>query len=71
MDCFDCLSIWTAGGFACALGRTSRERAVLWPALSAGAIILERMTPAPPAVYIEDEGEENVLWEQQAAVVRN
>lgn len=62
LDCFYCLSLWTAGGFARALGRDRRERVLLWPALSAGALILERVLP-DAAEYVE-EGESGVLWER-------
>jgi hypothetical protein len=41
MDCFKCLSVWVAAPFAVALGETSSKRLLLWPALSAGAIVLE------------------------------
>ena len=41
MDCFKCLSIWAAAPFAVALGDTASNRMMLWPALSAGAILLE------------------------------
>jgi hypothetical protein len=70
LDCFHCLSLWTGAVFAFAVGRNNRERATLWPALSAGAVLLERIT-TPPAAYIEDRGDEDVLWEPEAAVPRN
>jgi hypothetical protein len=70
LDCFNCLSLWTGGAFAYTLGKDGRERVMLWPALSAGAILIERMT-TPPAAYVEDQGEEDVLWGPQAAVARN
>ena len=58
LDCFNCLSLWIALPFALGLGSGWLERALLWPALSGGAILLERLTlrPAePPAVpYVED-----------------
>jgi hypothetical protein len=41
MDCFKCLSIWVAAPFAVALGDTWSKRLLLWPTLSAGAIVLE------------------------------
>lgn len=66
LDCFDCLSLWVGALFACAVGRTAHERALVWPALSAGAMLLERVT-SPPAVYIEDRGDEDVLWEPETA----
>jgi hypothetical protein len=44
MDCFYCLSLWIAVPFACWAGTTWKERAVLWPALSGAAILLERFS---------------------------
>jgi hypothetical protein len=59
LDCFYCLSMWTAGPCAILLGETLKERILLWPALSTGAIILERVTNREQeptlAHYIEDE----------------
>jgi hypothetical protein len=58
LDCFYCLSLWIAAPFAWLLGQTVAEKLLLWPALSAGAILLERMTSAPekvpPIQYFED-----------------
>lgn len=67
LDCFHCLSLWTGALFACAVGRDNRERVLLWPALSAGAVLLERVTTRP-AVYAEDRGAEDVLWQPEAAI---
>ncbi len=58
LDCFYCLSVWTAAPFAYLLAGTWTERLLLWPALSAGAILLERVTEgrgaAAPAAFFED-----------------
>jgi Protein of unknown function (DUF1360) len=59
LDCFYCLSLWVAAPLAVFLGHSWRERWLLWPALSAGAILLERLTarpeqPAAPSFYKED-----------------
>lgn len=43
MDCFCCLSFWIAIPFAFWAGSTWLERAILWPAVSGGAILLERV----------------------------
>ncbi|MDL2355988.1 MAG: hypothetical protein QFF03_12095 [Pseudomonadota bacterium] len=43
MDCFYCLSLWIALPFALLLGAGWRDQLLLWPALSAGAILLERV----------------------------
>jgi hypothetical protein len=44
LDCFYCLSVWVAIPFAFWLGSGWKEIAILWLALSGGAIILERFT---------------------------
>ena len=44
LDCFYCLSLWLAAPAALFIGSTWPERLLLWPALSAGAIIIERVT---------------------------
>lgn len=62
-DCFYCLSLWVAFALVFAFGETWQMRALLWPALSAAAILLERITSrehAPgamrqPVIYYEDE----------------
>jgi hypothetical protein len=58
MDCFYCLSLWIALPFAWLCGEGWTERLVLWPALSAGAIFLERanggLPPQPPFPPIEE-----------------
>jgi hypothetical protein len=60
MDCFYCLSIWTALPFAAALGKGWQASALLWPALSGAAVLLERATARPAAAhwYVEKEGEQ-------------
>ena len=59
LDCFQCLSLWIALPFAAGLGGSTLERALLWPALSGAAILLERLTaPAPPAAPPPDWKEE-------------
>ncbi len=59
MDCFYCLSLWVAAPFALLLASSWPEKIILWLALSAGAILLERLTspPAPPAPP--------VLWQEE------
>jgi hypothetical protein len=46
LDCFYCLSLWVAAPFVFVLAESGKERLLLWPALSAAAIILERLTQA-------------------------
>jgi hypothetical protein len=58
LDCFYCLSLWISIPFAWGFGASWRERLLLWPALSAVAILLERLTSPrtspPPAFYLEE-----------------
>jgi hypothetical protein len=64
LDCFYCLSLWVAAPFAYLLGETWTERALLVPALSAAAIVLERLTATEPPMphYVEDaEGTDELL----------
>jgi hypothetical protein len=61
LGCFYCLSLWIAAPYAYALGVDWPERLLLWPALSAGSILLERLTEPPPAVYFEKSEDPNVL----------
>jgi hypothetical protein len=56
MDCFYCLSIWTAVPVAVAVSRRPREAPLTWLALSGAACLLERATT--------DKGDLDVLWEQ-------
>lgn len=44
MDCFYCLSLWVALPLAWLVADDWRGRLIAWPALSGGAILLERMT---------------------------
>ena len=57
--CFYCLSVWVSLPFAMALGESTAEKLLLWPALSAGAILLERTAGPPPAQYWEDQPKED------------
>lgn len=72
LDCFYCLSLWIAAPLALLLGEGWKEKLLLWPALSAGAILLERATlqkqTATSAFYIEDEEDQDVLQQRKAAV---
>ena len=69
LDCFYCLSIWTAAPVAVLIGEAWRERILLWLALSGGAIVLERSTrrcEVVPAQYIEDvEDDDGMLRKEQ------
>lgn len=48
LDCFYCLSLWVAVAPGWLLGHTWVERILLWLALSAGAILLERISAERP-----------------------
>lgn len=50
LDCFYCLSLWVAAPFAWFLGAGHGERLLLWLAMSAGAILLERVTARPAVI---------------------
>jgi hypothetical protein len=76
LDCFYCLSVWIAAPLAFFLGTKPGERVLLWPALSAGAILLERATDRghgeQPAQFVEDKEVENVmLWKKEGAAPPN
>ena len=68
LDCFYCLSAWIAAPFALFLGEKPGERMLLWPALSAGAILLERITNQEgtdlPELFVEDNEDEYVMLRQ-------
>lgn len=59
LTCFYCLSLWIAAPLAVLLAAGWRHRLLLWFALSAGAILLERLTlrnePAAPIILHETE----------------
>lgn len=74
LDCFYCLSLWIAAPLAIVLGSTVRQRALLWPALSAAAILLERFTVANeravPAIFFENQENQNVLRSNETEPAR-
>jgi hypothetical protein len=63
LDCFYCLSVWISVPLGYVIGESWLERVLLWPSLSAGAILLERLANRGPKVipapFIEYPGEEN------------
>jgi hypothetical protein len=61
MDCFYCLSLWTAAPFALAAAPRRRDAPLTWLALSGAACLLERTTSTP------EKGAWNVLWEAPAS----
>jgi Protein of unknown function (DUF1360) len=71
LDCFFCLSLWVAVPFAALLANRWTEGVLLWLALSAGAILLERVTArwqGPPIYFSEDEESSHVLPQAQTTV---
>lgn len=70
--CFYCLSLWLSLPFALLIGNAAIERLLLWPALSAGASLLERLVAGVDervAAYFEEDPVEteetkpDVLWQ--------
>jgi hypothetical protein len=65
LDCFYCLSVWIAAPLAIFLGKKPGERFLMWPALSAGAILLQsvigREPREAPALLIEDREDEHAM----------
>ena len=63
LDCFYCVSVWVAIPFALLLADGWVERFMLWPGLSGGAIIIDRLaanaTNATSADYVEHAPETN------------
>lgn len=74
IDCFYCLSLWMAAPFAFWIGADWPERTALWLALSAAAILINRLvevqaeSPAPAALYYEEPYQEEktnaMLWKR-------
>ena len=56
LDCFYCLSLWIALPLAWILGQTFTDKALLWPALSGAAILLERATRERDVEHADDPG---------------
>lgn len=65
LDCFYCLSLWIAVPVAWLIGEDWKERALLWFALSGGAILLQRATVQSntvlSATYHEDADDDDML----------
>jgi uncharacterized protein DUF1360 len=64
MDCFYCLSIWTAAPLAVTLTTRRRDLPVAWLAVSGAACLLEQVSHAGPRRPLQDEpeGAGDVLW---------
>jgi hypothetical protein len=69
VGCFYCLSLYVAAPLTLPLAVRWQDRLLLWPALSGGAILLERFTTREPLrledLYVQDpvpdQEERNVL----------
>jgi len=61
LDCVYCLSLWISAPVAIAIGRDVREIILLWLSLSAGAILLERVTAGAMPHYEEKEIDDELL----------
>jgi hypothetical protein len=71
LDCFYCLSSWVSAVLAIFLGTKISEIILLGPALSAGAILLERVMHytygESPAPFIEESEDHNgMLWREES-----
>jgi|SRR5215472_13502883 len=71
LDCFYCLSLWTAAPLALVLGQGWKERLLLWPAMSGAAILLDRASSnrdSGPLHYFEDQEDHHVLQQGQTTI---
>lgn len=61
--CFYCLSLWVAAPLAVFLAADWRHRLLLWPGLSAGAILLERASRSEREmpIILQEPEDPNVL----------
>lgn len=75
LDCFYCLSVWIAAPLAILLGEKLGERVLLWPALSAGAVLLERVTDRQagerPVLYVEDKEDDYDMLRRQEGTAQS
>jgi hypothetical protein len=72
LDCFYCLSLWVAAPFAMALGEGIGDCALLWLALSGGAIMIERLSARsdPPVLPHWSEENDDVLRQEPSQNTR-
>jgi hypothetical protein len=66
LDCFYCLSLWVSIPLAFLTGETLTGRLLLWPGLSAGAILLERFAPDR---FLQNQLLQNQFLEDRGAAV--
>ena len=61
LDCFYCLSLWIAAPFAILMAKPWKARVLLWLALSAAAIlvnrVMDRIAPEQPVFFEAPEPE--------------
>lgn len=72
LDCFYCLSMWVAAPLALFQEKKVGARILLWPALSAGAILLERATMHKieqiSTPFVEKSEDKNgMLWTEKVS----
>lgn len=70
LDCFYCSSLWVSILCSMILGQNLKDRFMLWPALSAGAILLENFStrlgqPGAAAYVVEGDQGHELLREDQ------
>jgi hypothetical protein len=65
MDCFKCLSLWTAVPFVFFVGGGWIQEVVIWLALSGGTILLENLTREP---FVIEEGANDELLRRTSEV---
>lgn len=74
VDCFACLSVWVSAPLAWWIGESWKEVLLLWPAMSAGAMLMQRVIDrpdreTPAAIYYEvPEGNDGLLRESKKSV---
>ncbi len=71
MDCFNCLSLWVAAPISLLLSHDPVELILIWPALSGGACLLERVGRTPTVAEIEPqvterESSHGMLWSEES-----
>ncbi len=70
LDCFYCASLWVSVPFCLLIGATLLDRLLLWPALSAAAILLENLStrlgqPAAAGYFVEGDQNNDLLREER------
>ena len=63
--CFNCLSVWVALPFAFFVRGAEWDVAVVWLALSGGAVLLERWAPEPLVLHDLSPERDELLREEE------